>query len=126
MWEVWMALLMLWVVVPNATGVVIAGLMASVTSEFLVDFVKLRRRGVAVSFFAASESVLIRLCIDFGRVLSNLSRLRPRGFFEHFDFFCSGQHVRYERRVAAIKTAIVVSTVVAAALLRLFLKSVWH
>jgi len=123
MWEIWLALLMTWVVVPNATGVVITGVMASVTSEFLVDFVKLRRRGVAVSFLDSAESVLIRLCIDLGHVLCNISRLRPRGFFEHFDFFCSGQHVPYVRRVAAIKTTIVVSAVVTSAWLRLF---VWR
>ena len=116
-----MALLILWGFVPKATGIVAVGLIASVTSEFLVDFAKLKRRGVCLSFLDSVESVLIRLSIDLGRVLCNISRLRPRGLMEHFDFFCTGQHIGYERRVAAIKTAIVIGAVMVTAISHLFI-----
>jgi hypothetical protein len=118
MWEMWLALLVLWVVVPTATVVVVAGIGASVSSEFLVDFARLRRRRAGICFLDAAEAVLIRLSIDLGRVFSTVSRLRPRGFLEHFDFFCNGRHVSDERRVAGTKTAIVIGVVVVMAAYR--------
>jgi GT2 family glycosyltransferase len=121
MWETWIVLLLLLGFAPKAIGIVTVGLIASVTSEFLVDFAKLKRRGECLSLLDSVESVLIRLSIDLGRVLCNLSRTRPRGLLEHFDFFCTSQHIGYERRVAAIKTAIVIGAVMVAAIFRVFI-----
>ena len=113
MWETWLALWLLWSVVP--TRVVCAGVIASLVSEFIVELVRARRQRPRVAFADSAESVVVRLCIDLGRVLSSVSRLRPLGFLEHFDFFCTGEHVRSERRVAGVKTAIVIAIVIVAA-----------
>jgi GT2 family glycosyltransferase len=118
MWETWIVLGILWAALPKTTVIVGVGVIASVVSEFLVDYARRRRRQGYAAFLDSAEAVLIRLCLDLGRVLSSVSRFRPRGFLEHFDFFCTGQHIRSERRVAAVKTAIVIGVVAAVA--------VWH
>lgn len=118
MWETWMALGILWATLPTATMIVGAGVIASVVGEFLVEYYRRKRRQACITFVDSVEVVIIRLCLDLGRVLSSVSRLRPRGFLEHFDFFCTGQHVRSERRIAAVKSAIVIGVVAAVALWR--------
>jgi glycosyltransferase involved in cell wall biosynthesis len=123
MWETWLMLILFWSLVPSASSIVVVGVVCSVASEFVVDYAKLRRRGLVPSFLDAAESVLIRLSIDLGRILGNASRFRPSGFLEHFDFFYTGEHISYERRVAAIKTAIVLVTMVFATIQRFLVQA---
>jgi glycosyltransferase involved in cell wall biosynthesis len=112
-WETCLALCLLWPFTPPV--VVATGFIASVASEFVVELIRGRFRRPRVPLSDSAESVVIRLCIDFGRILSTVSRFRPRGFLEHFDFFCTNAHVRAERRAAGLKTAIVIGALVVAA-----------
>jgi hypothetical protein len=102
---------------PRPLQSVVAGIMTSSFSEFIVDLFQRRRRRANATIRDSVEAGLIRLSLDFGRVISTLYRIRCRGFFEHFDFFCSGQHIRYERRIAATKALI--------ALVVMLLVAVW-
>ena len=45
----------------------------------------------------------IRGTNDAGRLLGNLSRGRIHGILERFDYFCTGESIKYERKVAFLK-----------------------
>lgn len=53
----------------------------------------------------------IRGANDAGRLLGNLSRGRIHGVLERFDYFCTGESIKYERKVASMKTILYIVSV---------------
>ena len=51
------------------------------------------------------ETVLIRSANDVGRVAMQVRLSRWHGLTERWDHFCSGEHVAYHQRWAAVKLA---------------------
>jgi hypothetical protein len=78
-------------------------LPALVVTEITIDYGKMWCRGCRRSLRVVLESTIIRLTNDLGRLIGNLSRARPWGLFERFDYFCDRAHVASERRVATAK-----------------------
>jgi GT2 family glycosyltransferase len=71
--------------------------------ELSVDFLKLAVRGTIPHPRTSAEATLVRLSNDIGRLVGNLIRGRPHGLLERFDYFCSGESIAYERKVAGAK-----------------------
>ena len=55
--------------------------------------------------------VAIRGTNDTGRLLGNLSRWRIHGIFERFDYFCTGESIKYERKMAFMKMTLHLASV---------------
>ena len=55
------------------------------------------------SVFNSILVVFIRAANDLGRLYGNLSRGRLNGFFERFDYFCTGESIDYERKIGFFK-----------------------
>jgi GT2 family glycosyltransferase len=104
--ETLLLLAVVWLFGPKTSfSVAMAVVPALVATELAVDYGKLYLRGRRFSLRVVLESTIIRLANDFGRLFGNLSRARPWGLFERFDYFCDGVHIAGERRVATTKLA---------------------
>ena len=75
-----------------------------------VHFTVLSRREFIKLGFTKRWSILnsiIVVCIrganDCGRLLGNLSRGRVHGILERFDYFCTGEAIAHERKIAFFK-----------------------
>ncbi len=83
-------------------------LIAAFAIELGVDYVKLRLRGQRISPRTSAEGTVVRLSNDLGRVVGNFSRGRPYALGERFDYFCTGESIASERRVAGAKLLVLV------------------
>ena len=63
------------------------------------------------SLINAALVTAIRGANDAGRLLGNLSRGRIHGVLERFDYFCTGESIKYERKVASMKIILYVVSV---------------
>jgi glycosyltransferase involved in cell wall biosynthesis len=84
----------------------ILGIGYSILLAFLVETAgetaKCVRRGNG-SLRTGAESALVRLSNEIGRLAGNLRRGNVTGFFERFDYFTTGESIRFERKVAGAK-----------------------
>jgi GT2 family glycosyltransferase len=78
-------------------------LIAAFCSELLMDGLRMRLAGKNQSMIVSTQATLIRLSNDIGRLLGHIKHLRIQGLTERFDYFMTGEHINYERRVASLK-----------------------
>jgi GT2 family glycosyltransferase len=76
--------------------------------ELVAETVRLRIRHGRINPVTAVEAATVRLANDLGRVVGNLRRGRLWGLTERFDYFTTGKHISYEKRVALTKFALFV------------------
>jgi GT2 family glycosyltransferase len=70
--------------------------------ELIVEVFRLAgRRGLGV--MTSIEATLIRLVNDLGRMTGNLRRGRLIGLMERFDYFCTGETIPCELKLATVK-----------------------
>jgi hypothetical protein len=79
---------------------------AMVVAEFAVEHIKLRLRGAGVELRTSAEATVVRLANEGGRLVGHVRAGRLAGFCERFDYFGTGESIRYERRVAGAKFAL--------------------
>ncbi len=73
-------------------------------AEFAVEIIRLGTKGTRKSGPLTSiEATLVRISNDIGRLAGNLKRTHFLGFGERFDYFTTGESIRYERKVACAK-----------------------
>lgn len=60
------------------------------------------------SFIIAAESSIVRCSNDIGRLFAHVRRLRLLSIMERFDYFCDKRHIRFERKIGAIKFSLFV------------------
>ena len=65
------------------------------------------------SLLNAALVVAIRGINDTGRLLGNLRRGRIHGILERFDYFCTGESIKYERKIASLKMVLHLASVTA-------------
>ncbi len=82
--------------------------------ELAMDGFRMRLEGKRVGLLVSVQATLIRLSNDLGRIAGHLKHLHFLGIGERFDYFMTGEHIAYERRVAV--TQFIVFAVVAAVL----------
>ncbi len=68
-----------------------------------MDGLRMRCAGKEQGLIISVQATLIRLSNDFGRILGNLRRLHVLGITERFDYFMTGEHILYERKIAFSK-----------------------
>ena len=87
-------------------GVPFIIISAEIFSEFL-------RLGLSKrwSLINSALVVAIRGTNDTGRLLGNLSRWRIHGIFERFDYFCTGESIKHERKMAFMKMTLHLTSV---------------
>ena len=71
--------------------------------EILMDGLRMRLAGKNQGVFVSLQATLIRLSNDLGRISGHVRKARIQGLTERFDYFMTGEHVKYERKVASIK-----------------------
>jgi GT2 family glycosyltransferase len=71
--------------------------------EFGVEAVRLRYRQRPSGLLTSIEATLVRLSNDLGRIAGNIGRKHLLGFGERFDYFATGESIRYERKAAVPK-----------------------
>lgn len=71
--------------------------------ELLMDGFRMRLQGKNQTPLVSVQATLIRLSNDLGRIVGHLKRLHFLGITERFDYFMTGEHIRYERFVAFSK-----------------------
>ncbi len=81
--------------------VVFLGLVGLI--EFGVEAVRLRYRQRRSGPLTSAEATLVRISNDLGRIAGNLGRKHWLGFGERFDYFATGESIKYERKVAVPK-----------------------
>jgi GT2 family glycosyltransferase len=75
---------------------------AILLADIFGEFVKL---GLTKRWSLTNAALVtaIRGANDAGRLLGNLSRGRIHGVLERFDYFCTGESIKYERKIAFLK-----------------------
>ena len=102
-------LLVALVLIPTASfGLVSAGKVAVILLlvgliEFVAEAVRLHFRQQRASPQTSIEATLVRISNDAGRTAGNLRRGHLLCFGERFDYFATGESIRYERKVAVPK-----------------------
>jgi GT2 family glycosyltransferase len=97
------------VLVPAATfslvsdGKIIALLGLVWLVEFVFEVVRLRFRQQRASLQTSIEATLVRISNEAGRITGNLGRGHLLGFGERFDYFATGESIKYERTIAVSK-----------------------
>lgn len=77
------------------------GLVALI--EFGAEAVRLRYRKPRASLLTSIEATLVRISNDLGHITGNMRRRHLLSFCERFDYFATGESIRYERKVAIPK-----------------------
>jgi GT2 family glycosyltransferase len=85
--------------------------------EFSAEAVRLRYRERRSSLFTSIEATLVRISNDLGRISGNLGRKHLLGFGERFDYFTTGESVKYERQIAVPKFLLFIAAALALLLL---------
>lgn len=78
-------------------------LFGIIVGEVFGEWIKLFITRKELSIIIAFESAAIRAVNDLGRLTGNLKRKRFNGFFERFDYFCDGKHIKSERKWELLK-----------------------
>ncbi len=103
------------VLVPAATfGFVIAWKVAALLRlvgliEFVAEAVRLHFREQRASLQTSAEATLVRISNDAGRIAGNLRRGHLLCFGERFDYFATGESIRYERKIAVAKCVLFIA-----------------
>lgn len=84
-------------------AVIPAFMTLSLLAEFYWEAIRTKRIRPSTKTIYAVEGAIIRLSNDLGRLIANFSRFRISGFFERFDYFTTGESIRFERNVARKK-----------------------
>ena len=71
--------------------------------EFLAEAVRLHFRQQRASLKTSFEAALVRISNDTGRITGNFRRGHLLCFGERFDYFATGESIKYERKIAAAK-----------------------
>ncbi len=87
----------------NKSLIYIPLLSGIIVGEVIGEWIKLYITKKEKSIIIALESVTVRASNDAGRLTGNLKRKRLNGFFERFDYFCDGKHIKSERKWAFLK-----------------------
>lgn len=87
----------------NKSLIYIPLLSGIIVGEVIGEWIKLYITKKEKSIIIALESVVVRASNDAGRLTGNLKRKRLNGFFERFDYFCDGKHIKSERKWAFLK-----------------------
>jgi hypothetical protein len=69
----------------------------------------MRLAGKNQSMVVSIQATLIRLSNDIGRILGHIKHARIQGLTERFDYFMTGEHIKYERKVALTKFLVYVA-----------------
>jgi hypothetical protein len=85
--------------------------------EFGAEAVRLRYRQQRASLLTSIEATLVRISNDLGRIAGNLRRGHLFSFCERFDYFATGESIRYERKVAVPKFLLLIAGTLALLLL---------
>jgi GT2 family glycosyltransferase len=85
--------------------------------EFVAEAVRLRFRQQRGSLQTSIEATLVRISNDVGRIMGNLRRGHLLCFGERFDYFATGESIRYERKVAVSKFLLFIAGALAVLLL---------
>jgi GT2 family glycosyltransferase len=85
--------------------------------EFLMDGIRMRRAGKNQNLQVSIQATLIRLSSDMGRIVGHIRHLHFLGITERFDYFMTGEHIQYERKVAFFKFALYAITTISLFLL---------
>ncbi len=85
--------------------------------EFGVEAVRLWYRQRLAGLPTSIEATLVRLSNDLGRITGNLRRKHLLGFGERFDYFATGESIKYERKVAVPKFLLFIAGALALLLL---------
>jgi len=71
--------------------------------ELLMDGFRMRQQGKNQTPLVSIQATFIRLSNDLGRIAGHLNRMHFLGITERFDYFMTGEHIRYERIISASK-----------------------
>jgi GT2 family glycosyltransferase len=85
--------------------------------EFGAEAVRLRSRQQGARLLTSVEATLVRISSDVGRITGNLKRRHLLCFGERFDYFVTGESIKYERKVAVPKFFLFVAAAFAVLLL---------
>lgn len=80
-----------------------AWLSAALILELLMDGLRMRLQGKNQTPLVSIQATFIRLSNDLGRIAGHLKCLHFLGITERFDYFLTGEHIRYERTVSFSK-----------------------
>ena len=80
-----------------------AWLIIALFLELFIDGLRMRLAGKKQTPIVSIQATAIRLSNDLGRIAGHLKRLHVLGLTERFDYFMTGEHIRYERTVAFSK-----------------------
>ena len=84
-------------------GWVLVWLPIALFLELVMDGLRMRFAGKNQTLLVSIQATAIRLSNDFGRIIGHLKRLHIFGITERFDYFMTGEHIQYERKVASLK-----------------------
>lgn len=93
----------------NTSTIYFPLLLGILIGETAGEWTKLAATKKDMSITIAIESGIIRAFNDLGKLIGNLSRGRLIGFFERFDYFCDGKHIKNERKWAFVKFSLYIS-----------------
>lgn len=81
----------------------LAWLIVALFLELLMDGFRMRLQRKNQTLLISIQATFVRLSNDLGRIAGHLKRLHLLGVTERFDYFMTGEHIRYERFVAFSK-----------------------
>lgn len=90
-------------------GWLLVWLITAFCGELIVDGIRMRFAQKNQDIFVSLQATLIRLSNDLGRIIGSAKNFRILGFTERFDYFMTGEHIKYERKVAYIKFTVYIS-----------------
>jgi hypothetical protein len=77
-----------------------------------MDGLRMRLAGKKQKPPVSIRATAIRLSNDLGRIAGHLKHMHFSGITERFDYFMTGEHVKYERTVAFSKFAVYATTAI--------------
>jgi len=81
----------------------LAWLLIAPLAELFMDGLRMRYTGKKLAPTISARATAIRLSNDLGRLAGHLKNMHFLGLTERFDYFMTGEHIRYERTVALSK-----------------------
>jgi GT2 family glycosyltransferase len=80
--------------------------------ELFMDGIRMRLAGKKQNLIVSIQATVIRLSNDLGRIAGHLRCLNVLGITERFDYFMTGEHIKYERIVASLKFIVYVTVAI--------------
>ena len=78
-------------------------LMTAFFLELFMDGLRMKLAGKKQTLIVSILATAIRLSNDLGRIAGHIKNGHLGGFAERFDYFMTGEHIRYERKIACAK-----------------------